>query len=284
MLGRGWVLMATEVSQGWGFVKMAASGQIVNLSAAAPVSMGESWFELADPSHFWIRRRFDVLKRLFLRAPVLGSRLVDIGCGTGLFQGQLEEFLDRPVDGIDLNETVLRQNDNRRGMLYLYDICERHPRFEQYYDTVFLFDVLEHIAEESAFLDAVLFHLAEDGLLFINVPAHMALFSDYDVAVGHRRRYDASAFRALMAGAGLEILDWTYWGLPMMPLLFLRKILSPKRTDREVIRSGFDSRGRLLNGALMALSRMERIPQRICGTSLMAVVHRRRRNGRAILG
>lgn len=236
--------------------------------------MGERWFEIADSSHFWIKRRFEVLKRLFHRVPVRRPRVVEIGCGTGMFQVQLEEFLDQPVDGIDLNETILRQNGSRRGVLYLYDIRERNPRFERYYDTVFLFDVLEHIANESGFLDSVLFHLAPDGLLFINVPAHMALFSGYDVAVGHFRRYDVATFRALMAGQGLEVVEWTYWGLPMVPLLFIRKMLVSNQADHEAIRNGFDSRGRLLNGVLMALSRMERIPQRIYGTSLMAVVCR----------
>lgn len=258
---------------------MNTATQIIRLSLPAQVSMGESWFEIADSSHFWIKRRFEVLTHLFLRVPVRRPRVVEIGCGTGLFQAQLEEFLNLPVDGIDLNETILGRNGGRRGVLYLYDIRERNPRFERHYDTVFLFDVLEHIAEESAFLDAVLFHLALDGLLFINVPAHMALFSGYDVAVGHRRRYDAAAFRALMAERGLEIVEWTYWGLPMVPLLFIRKMLSLRTTDREAIRSGFDSRGRLLNGVLMALSRMEHIPQQFYGTSLMAAVRRRRPSG-----
>lgn len=258
---------------------MSTSAQITRLSAAAPVSMGDSWFEIADPSHFWIRRRFEVLKRLFLRTPVRRPRIAEIGCGNGLFQVQLEEFLDQPVDGIDLNEAVLLQNGIQRGALYLYDIHERNPRFERYYNSVFLFDVIEHIADEAAFLDAVLFHLASDGLLFFNVPAHMALFSEYDVAVGHVRRYDMAAFNALMVGRGLEILQWTYWGLPMVPLLFIRKMLLARKTDRDTICSGFDSRGRLFNEALMTLARLEHIPQRMYGTSLMAAVRRRRPSG-----
>lgn len=254
---------------------MGASTQIIRLSAAAPVSMGDSWFDIADPSHFWIRRRFEVLKRLFRRTPVRRPHIAEIGCGNGLFQVQLEDFLDQPVDGIDLNETILKQNGIQRGALYLYDIRERNPRFERYYNSVFLFDVIEHIADEAAFLDAVLFHLASDGLLFFNVPAHMALFSEYDVAVGHVRRYNLAAFNALVVGKGLEILQWTYWGLPMVPLLLIRKILLAKTTDRDTICSGFDSRGRLFNEALMTLSRLEPIPQGIYGTSLMAAVRRR---------
>lgn len=241
--------------------------------------MGDSWFEIADPSHFWVRRRFEVLRRLFRRTPVHCPRVAEIGCGNGLFQVQLEEFLDQPVDGIDLNEKILQQNGIQRGALYLYDIRERNPRFERYYNSVFLFDVIEHIADEPAFLDAVLFHLAPAGLLFFNVPAHMALFSEFDVAVGHVRRYDAAAFKSLAARQGLEILQWTYWGLPMVPLLFIRKMLLAKKTDRDTICSGFDSRGRLFNEALMTLSRLERIPQKIYGTSLMAVARRRQPSG-----
>jgi hypothetical protein len=82
-----------------------------------------------------------------------------------------------------------------------------------------------------------------------------------------------------MAGQGLEVVAWTYWGLPMVLLLFIRRLLSSTKADREAIRSSFDSRGCLLNGVLMALSRMERIPQRVCGTSLMVAVRRRQLSG-----
>lgn len=167
---------------------MSTSAQIIRLSAAAPVSMGDSWFEIADAAHVWIRRRFKVLRRLFLRAPVRRPRVVEIGCGNGLFQIQLERFLDQPVDGIDLNKAVLRHNGVQRGVLYLYDVPERNSRFGRYYNTVFLFDVIEHIADVSAFLDAVLFHLAPDGFWFVNVPACPALFSNYSGAVGHLGR------------------------------------------------------------------------------------------------
>ena len=59
---------------------------ITYLSAPTPVRMGDWWFEIATEDHFWIRRRFDVLRRL--ADPVVRNavRAAEIGCGNGLLQ------------------------------------------------------------------------------------------------------------------------------------------------------------------------------------------------------
>src|SRR6478672_6951732 len=75
---------------------------IVHLSEAQSVSMGESWFEIVNLDHFWMIRRFEVLRKL--ARPVLDPKLshCEIGCGTGLLQRQLELETGLKVDGFDL--------------------------------------------------------------------------------------------------------------------------------------------------------------------------------------
>jgi hypothetical protein len=119
-----------------------------------------------------------------------------------------------------------------------------------------------------------LFHLAQDGLLYVNVPALDSLHSAYDTAVGHVRRYNIDTLTELAGRSGLAILEWTYWGLPMIPMLWLRKAILTAATDPHTIRTGFDSRNRIVNEALLVLSHCEWIPQQLCGTSLMAVLTR----------
>jgi hypothetical protein len=136
-----------------------------------------------------------------------------------------------------------------------------------------LFDVLEHIKDEDGFLKAILFHLAPQGKLILNVPAGQWAYSAYDVAAGHVRRYVIDTLRETALRNRLGIQDWTYWGLPLVPTLMLRKLwLMGKRDKSKIITSGFDSRSTAINHALGVLARWEWIPQRILGTSLMAVV------------
>jgi SAM-dependent methyltransferase len=240
-----------------------------------PVSMTDCWYDIANLNHFWIRRRFDVLK--WLADPLIRAAgcAGEIGCGNGLLQRDIEDHYGITVMGFDLNEFALQKNVSRRSPLHCYDIHQRCAEFEARFDILFLFDVLEHIGDEAAFLQSVKFHLASSGFLLINVPAHRFLYSRYDQAAGHVRRYSIRYLNRVAEGNGLRVRALTYWGLPLVPLLLARKALVRlQREERAIISLGFDSGGRISNAALALLSRFEPLPQRLLGTSLMAVLER----------
>ncbi len=242
---------------------------IAYLSSPTPVNMGDWWFEIATSNHFWIRRRFQVMRRLADSVIRNSKRSAEVGCGNGLLQRDIEEYYGIPVSGFELNELALRKNISRTGPLYCYDIHQRLPEFEAQFDLVFLFDVLEHIEDESAFLQSIKFHLAESGILLINVPAHQFLYSDYDRAAGHIRRYSAGSLLKVAERNGFKARSVSYWGLPLIPFLVARKAMSLGRDDG---RAGFDARGHFVNAILSLLARCEWIPQRFLGTSVMAVL------------
>lgn len=263
-------------------LKSANSGaQIANpraieyLSPPTQVSMADRWFEIASIDHFWIRRRFEVLCRLAGDLIGQAGQMAEIGCGHGLLQRQIEDVFGKEVTGFDLNDFALRQNVSVKSRVCCYDIFQRKPEFERHFDVIFLFDVLEHIADEDGFLNAALFHLRPQGRLLINVPAGRWAFSSYDIAAGHVRRYRMRTLRQSAARSGLVPSAWTYWGLPLVPVLLLRKLwLLGQHDERTIISTGFDSRSSAMNKTMRVLSKAEPIPQRFLGTSLMAVVQR----------
>jgi SAM-dependent methyltransferase len=242
---------------------------VAYLSAAMPVNMGDWWFDVATTDHFWIRRRFEVMTRLADSEVRKSKRVAEIGCGNGLLQRDIEDYFGIPVAGFELNEIALQKNVSRMSPLYCYDIHQRNPEFRAHFDLLLLFDVLEHIEDESGFLQSVKFHLAESGTLLINVPAHEFFFSDYDRAAGHVRRYSMSQLAKVAERNGLKARTFTYWGLPLVPLLLLRKTISMQRTNGKI---GFDARGDTLNRLLSLVARCEPIPQQFLGTSVMAVL------------
>ena len=72
-------------------------------------------------------------------------------------------------------------------------------------------------------------------------------------------------------------MKWSYWGLPLVPILVLRKFWLLGMHDRDkIISAGFDSRMSAINQLLGFVSRCELIPQTFLGTSLMAVLQVRR--------
>ena len=235
--------------------------------------MAESYFDLATPDHFWCRRRFDVLRKLAGDRLQAASRVGEIGCGNGVLQLQLEDAYPLAPDGFDLHEGALRRNMSRRGGVYCYDINDRAEEFRNVFDVILMFDVLEHIEDEDRFLQSARFHLAGRGSLIINVPALQWLFSAYDEVQGHQRRYSVSDLAAVARRNGFRVHRITYWGGPLVPVLALRKVaLTLARTRLDNYAAGFDSKGELMNAALYAWSRLELIPQRFAGTSVMAVL------------
>jgi SAM-dependent methyltransferase len=248
---------------------MSQDRAVAYLSPSLPVNMGDWWFDVATFDHFWIRRRFAVMKRLTDSVIRYSRHVAEIGCGNGLLQRAIEDHYGIPVTGFELNEVALAKNVCRMGPLYCYNIHQRNAEFRAHFDLLLLFDVLEHIDDEPGFLKSVKFHLAESGTLVINVPAHQSLYSDYDRAAGHIRRYSVNQLVTVAEQNGFKVRAFTYWGFPLVPLLLLRKAMSLERSNGK---AGFDTRVPAINLIFSLLARCEPIPQRLLGTSVMAVL------------
>lgn len=75
------------------------------------------------------------------------------------------------------------------------------------FDTILYLDVLEHIAADRAELAGAARLLTPGGNLVVLAPAHPFLFTPFDAAIGHHRRYTRASLRALdPPGCRLETL------------------------------------------------------------------------------
>jgi 2-polyprenyl-3-methyl-5-hydroxy-6-metoxy-1,4-benzoquinol methylase len=254
-------------------IETVESRKIEYLSPAAEVSMSDGYFQIATTTHFWVNRRFDVLQRIANSVVSGAAEIAEVGCGHGLLQRQIEDTYGKPVTGFDLNEYGLKHNVSRISRVCCYDIHQRNEELRGKFDLILLFDVLEHISDEDRFLDALSFHLAPQGKLIVNVPAGRWAFSEYDTAAGHVRRYAVKDLQAVALRNKLEIQNWTWWGFPLVPAVAMRKLVLRGRRDlRKINAIGFDSKAPWIDKALGALARLERIPQKFLGTSIMAVL------------
>ena len=234
--------------------------------------MADSWFAISSTDHFWVRRRFAVLQRLAGHRISGAREIAEFGCGHGLLQRQIEDAYGREVTGFDLNEVALKQSASRLSKVCCYNILQRDPALHKKFDVILLFDVLEHISDEQEFLRALAFHLAPGGTLIMNVPAGQWAWSSYDVADGHLRRYSPGSLQRTVCASDYSLIEWSYWGLPLVPTVLLRKLwLLGERDQDKIITAGFDSRSETINKMLGLVSRCEWLPQRVLGTSLMGV-------------
>jgi len=68
---------------------------------------------------------------------------------------------------------------------------------DQRFDTILYIDVLEHIEHDATELEVAASHLEHGGCIVVLSPAHQWLYTPFDRAIGHFRRYDVRSLRAV---------------------------------------------------------------------------------------
>lgn len=74
-------------------------------------------------------------------------------------------------------------------------------------DCVVSQNVIEHIEDDLGAVQAMAAALRPDGVLSLQVPAHPGLYGGLDRVYGHYRRYTQESLRAVLEGAGLEVIE-----------------------------------------------------------------------------
>ena len=201
---------------------------------------------------------------------------MDLGCGNGILSNQIESKFNIKIDRIDSNFETLKLNRNVKGRLICYDISKRNKKYKNYYDYIFLFDVIEHVKNDKKFIENALFHLKKNGSLIINVPSIQILYSRYDIAVGHLRRYDKKLFYKTIKKTMINKISMNYWGFMLLPILFLRKIILVfynKKNYNNIVKSGWKT-NIILNIFMKSLMNIEIkiFKKQILGSSLMVIL------------
>jgi 2-polyprenyl-3-methyl-5-hydroxy-6-metoxy-1,4-benzoquinol methylase len=134
--------------------------------------------------------------RRFIRGDVL-----EVGAGIGsnsryLDAGGLGRFVCLEPDA----QLVGRLAEDLRSGARKYEvICgtlESLPGQEQF-DTICYIDVLEHIEDDTAELKRAAAHLRRGGRVIVLSPAHQWLFTPFDAAIGHFRRYTKGMLKSI---------------------------------------------------------------------------------------
>jgi SAM-dependent methyltransferase len=216
---------------------------------------------LGHPSYVW---RFGQERRLALierYAPLEGRRILDVGCGLGLYVEQLRRFSDQ-VYGIDIDAERVSEGASRLPSL-LVAAAERPPFLPDSFDLVLLHEVLEHVADDFQVVREAHRLLTPGGRMVIFAPNRLYPFETHGIywrgayrfgnfpLVGylpggfrrrlcpHVRAYDRGELKSLLSGLDYRLVVWTqiYPGYdnlsaryPSLGLLLRRLCYSLERT------------------------------------------------------
>ncbi|MFN2493356.1 MAG: class I SAM-dependent methyltransferase [Pyrinomonadaceae bacterium] len=161
--------------------------------------------------HKWILEIF---------APYLGTRLVEVGAGTGSFS---EMIIARRPESLALVEPSVAMYKlllDRLGGLKTSSRVETYNEVfssvaeriqaEQRPDSIIYINVLEHIEDDVEELEVVHNTLGPGGRLFLFVPALRWLYGSFDRQIGHHRRYTLEQLNEACQQAGFRVLRSSY--------------------------------------------------------------------------
>jgi SAM-dependent methyltransferase len=261
--------------------------------AASHYGYNPEWFvqlQAIEDRHFWFRTRNKVISIVVSQitanmAP--GYRVLEVGCGTGNVLRLLEQTCKNGVVmGIDLFAEGL-QYARRRTTCQVVQADIHAPPFATQFHLIGLFDVLEHLPDDMQVLRNMHTMLAQGGILLLTVPAHPSLWSYFDEASRHCRRYQVSNLESKLNNTGYQIEYLTQYMVSIFPLLWLGrrlKSLIDRRPSGSADRTDALARAELgitpvANGLLAFLLALEaRLIARRCrlpiGTSLLAIARK----------
>jgi SAM-dependent methyltransferase len=160
--------------------------------------------------HWWLRSReeaiLEVLHRYF--PSNAGLKILDVGCGDGLFFDRLAEFGD--VEGVEPDAGLVNPEGPHRSRIRIAPF-DMNFRSSESYSLVLMLDVLEHLDDPSAALHQAYSLLDPAGALLLTVPAFQLLWTNHDVINQHRVRYRRKTLGPLLRQAGFVILEEWYW-------------------------------------------------------------------------
>ena len=220
---------------------------------------------LAEAKNYyrWVIRQF---------APFIGKRVIEVGAGIGTFAGSL-------LNHVAVSELVLVE-PSANLLPLLQRRFAKDPRVKivpGYFqpiaippgiDSIVLVNVLEHIAEDQAFLEDARAALIPGGTLLLLVPALPWLFGSLDQAFGHYRRYTKTALANKLHVVGFDIIHLAYVNLLGIAGWFL----TGKVFGRTTLKSGYV---RWYDRWVIPwLSRLEGRWEPPCGQSLIVIARK----------
>jgi 2-polyprenyl-3-methyl-5-hydroxy-6-metoxy-1,4-benzoquinol methylase len=162
--------------------------------------------------------------------PYLRGHVLEVGGGIGTTTSAFRNAAQTSwtalePDGalaIRLLQRVSELPDPVRIVVGTLDAIRPDPVF----DCIIYIDVLEHIEKDGEELRRAAVRLAPGGFIVVLSPAHQALYTAFDEAVGHYRRYDRRSLSALTPPgttlAEIRYLDSTGLLLSLGNRVFLR--------------------------------------------------------------
>jgi ubiquinone/menaquinone biosynthesis C-methylase UbiE len=163
--------------------------------------------------------------------PFINGSVLEVGAGIGettsfLLNKNIESWTCLEPDEKLFSVLLQKIKDKKLPQFCtaIKGILENLPADEKF-DTIIYIDVLEHIENDKAEIEKAVLQLTDGGNLIILSPSFEILYSPFDKAIGHYRRYTKKTLKKVVASKHLSQTKMFYLESAGMLLLLLNKFL-----------------------------------------------------------
>ena len=171
-----------------------------------------------------------------------GDHILEIGCGTGGNIKMLQQYGN--VKAIEMDDFAIEYAKTTGAEIRQGFLPTNFP-YEEKYDLICMFDVLEHIEEDKETLKVVKNHLNPNGQLLITVPACQWLYSTHDKLLHHKRRYSKKQLSELASDNNFTIKKLSFFNTLLFPLVIIARILDIFKTSE--VATGYGTPSKIIN-------------------------------------
>jgi len=232
--------------------------------------------------HWFYRTKRQIARYWLLKSYPLRNEsvLADCGAGTGLFAREMSDLcrviaIDNEEEALRLAEENVGKENVRRGS------CVALPLEDSSVDCVTALDVLEHVENDRLAVSEIARVLKPGGVTVVTVPAMQSLWSDWDEALHHYRRYHHVVLLKLFGTTSFNVLHWNYINVLAIPAVYaarkMRAVSEDKNKGTSAVRLEDKILPRWLDSSLsvafkaLACQRSIRFP---AGVGLLVVARR----------
>jgi SAM-dependent methyltransferase len=136
--------------------------------------------------------------------PFFGQEVLEVGAGIGATSESLCSGSEKCWVCLEPDPQMAEQIRQKISSGELPQNCRVVARTlselgeNEKFDSILYIDVLEHIEDDAGEVIEAKKHLKENGYLIVLAPAHQFLYTPFDKAIGHFRRYDKKTLAALI--------------------------------------------------------------------------------------
>lgn len=224
-------------------------------------------------NHYWTRARNQLIHDCLEKTVSTEGPMLEIGCGRGIVVEHLRNF---GIDcwGCDLSKIVPISDAISPYLFSATDALKIPDKSARKFETLLLFDVLEHIETPAAFLKKILHLYSNAKQVCLTLPARQELWSNFDEYYGHQKRYTLDDASSLVERAGLTLRWHRYW---FHSLYLPTRLLTKLGGQRNLVHSGpknslVATLHRAVSAYLYQESRL--LPGSLPGTSVVIVGER----------